>query len=232
MTDDSFGRESVEADPAEVSAEPLEEIDEEGAREQVALAPLVEALLFVSGEPLGFDRLMEITKADEIALRDALQEIDRKFSPASGLQGGFELVRIADKYQFRSRAIFGPYIRELKAERPKRLSAAALETLAVVAYRQPVVKSDIERIRGVDVTPTLKTLLDRSLVKIVGHQPTVGQPALYGTTEEFLKLFGLNSLAQLPSLRDLKELEADPGESGEATHEVAPESVVEPQAQE
>jgi segregation and condensation protein B len=133
----------------------------------------------------------------------------------TGGSNGFELLKVADKYQFRTRAIFAPYIRELKAERPRRLSAAALETLAVVAYRQPVVKSDIERIRGVDVTPTLKTLLERALVKIVGHQPTAGQPALYGTTEEFLRLFSLNSLAQLPSLRDLREFERDPGESEE-----------------
>ena len=92
------------------------------------------------------------------------------------------------------------------------MSGPALETLAVIAYRQPIVRSDMEKIRGVDVTPTLKTLLDRRLIRIVGHQETVGQPALYGTTDDFLKVFGLSSLSQLPTLRDLKELDSDPGE--------------------
>jgi segregation and condensation protein B len=204
--------EAVDSSESSESEEPLQEDEEEGQREQVELAPLVEALLFVSGEPLGLERLMEITRADEVAIKEALTALDMKYTGGSN---GFELLKVADKYQFRTRAIFAPYIRELKAERPRRLSAAALETLAVVAYRQPVVKSDIERIRGVDVTPTLKTLLERALVKIVGHQPTAGQPALYGTTEEFLRLFSLNSLAQLPSLRDLREFERDPGESEE-----------------
>jgi segregation and condensation protein B len=101
------------------------------------------------------------------------------------------------------------------------LSAAALETLAIVAYRQPIVRSDVEKIRGVDCTPTIKTLLERGLIKILGHQASVGQPALYGTTEEFLKLFGLNSLSELPTLRDLQELERDPGESEEVDEEPA-----------
>ena len=80
-----------------------------------------------------------------------------------------------------------------------------------MAYRQPIVKSDIEKLRGVDATPTLKTLLERNLIRIAGHLPTVGQPALYGTGEEFLKVFGISSLSELPTLRDLKDLE-DPGE--------------------
>ena len=128
-------------------------------------------------------------------------------------ESGIELVCIAGKYQFRTRGKFGSFIREMRAGRPRRLSGQALETLAIVAYRQPIVKADVEKIRGVDATPTIKTLLERKLIKIVGHQASVGQPALFGTTEEFLKLFGLSSLTELPSLRDIKELESDPGES-------------------
>ena len=100
----------------------------------------------------------------------------------------------------------------MKAGRPRRLSPPALETLAIVAYRQPIVKSDVEKIRGVDATPTLKTLLEKGFVRIVGHRDSVGQPALYGTTEKFLHVFGIRSLSELPTLRDLKELESDPGE--------------------
>jgi segregation and condensation protein B len=99
------------------------------------------------------------------------------------------------------------------AVRPRKLSQAALETLAVVAYQQPVVKSEIDKIRGVDVAPTIKTLLERKLVKIIGYQASVGQPALYGTTEEFLQVFGLPALSALPSIQDLKALVREPGEA-------------------
>lgn len=173
------------------------------------LKPLIVSLLFAYGDPLSSKRLSEIAKVDEAIVDDILLELlEESKSPASGI----ELVRIAEKYQYRTKARFAPAIRELKAGKPKRLSGAALETLAVIAYRQPVVKSDIEKIRGVDVAPTLKTLLERSLVKIIGHQPTVGQPALYGTTDEFLKIFSLNSLSELPSLRDVADFSFEPGE--------------------
>ena len=109
-----------------------------------------------------------------------------------------------------------PYLTALRAAKPKKLSTQALETLAIVAYRQPIVKSDVEVIRGVDATPTIKTLLDRKLIKIVGYQDSVGHPALYGTTERFLELFGLESLRELPNLRELEAIEGDPGEIGES----------------
>jgi segregation and condensation protein B len=173
------------------------------------IKPLVEALLFAHGEPLASKRIAEIAKVDEKIIDDVLFELMESSRDSSV---GVELVRIAEKYQYRTKAPFAAAIRELKAGRPRRLSAAALETLAVIAYRQPVVKSDMEKIRGVDVTPTLKTLIERNFVKIVGHQSTVGQPALYGTTEEFLRIFGLNSLSELPTLRELAELDSDPGE--------------------
>jgi segregation and condensation protein B len=170
---------------------------------------LIEALIFASGEALDLDRLCAISTLDKEEVLKALSLIKERYQE-DGF--GFELAQVAGKYQFRTKPEFALYLRELKADRPRRLTNAALETLAIVAYRQPVVRSDIEKIRGVDVTPTLKTLLERGLIKIVGHQNTVGQPALFGTSEEFLKLFGLDSLAELPSLRDLREFEREPGE--------------------
>ena len=148
---------------------------------------------------------MEITEIEA-----CVTEITKRHAIA---ESGFELVKIGDGFHFRTKPLFGGFIRELKATKPKKLSPAALETLAIIAYRQPIVRSDIEKIRGVDVSPTIKTLLERNLIKISGHQATVGQPALYATDEEFLKIFGLSSLQELPSLRDLKELEKEPGES-------------------
>lgn len=177
---------------------------------ELDLSALVEALLFASGEPLAPERICEIARCDEVALASALAGIEERLRAETS---GFSLVHVAGKYQLRTKPQFADFIRELRASRPRRLSQPALETLAIVAYRQPIVKSDIEKIRGVDVSPTLKTLLDRNIIKIVGRQPTVGQPALYGTTDEFLKLFGLNSLGELPTLRDIKELEREPGET-------------------
>jgi segregation and condensation protein B len=185
----------------------------EGNNEQQAL---IEALILASGEPIAPARLCEASGIGAEALDPILKTIAEKYSADTF---GFELVNVAGQYQFRTKSQFSESVRQLKGSLPRRLSTASLETLAIVAYRQPIVRSDIERIRGVDVTPTLKTLLERGLVKIVGHQATVGQPALFGTTDEFLKLFGLSSLAELPTLNDLRELERDPGENGEALEE-------------
>ena len=143
-------------------------------------------------------------------MHELIDQVEKRYQEGDF---GFELVKVAKKIQLRTKPEFADVVRELKASRPKRLSGPALETLAIVAYRQPIVKSDIEKLRGVDATPTIKTLLERDLLRIVGYQPTVGQPALYGTTESFLKMFGLESLAQLPTIRDLTELEQDPGET-------------------
>ena len=187
---------------------------------------MFEALLFVAGNPLPFDKLCEISKTTEEIAKEALAKLKTTLEER---QSAFALVEINGSYQFRTKEFFAPFIQELKRTRPKRLSPAALETLAVVAYRQPVVKSDIEAIRGVDVAPTLKTLIDRKLIRILGYQATVGQPALYGTTEQFLEIFGMKSLSDLPSLRDLREFAEEPGESSEVAEEAS--AVVEAGAQ-
>ena len=187
--------------------------------DEATLPELIVALLLAHGEPLTLTRLTEISKHDEEKVAAALETLKTHFSTDYKL--GFSLECIAGAYQLRTQSKFAPFIRQLKATRPRRLSAAALETLAIVAYRQPIVKSDIEGLRGVDSSPTLKTLLERKLIRIVGHQPTVGQPALYGTTDEFLRVFGLETLGALPTLREVKEIEAEPGEIEETAPEAA-----------
>ena len=174
-------------------------------------AALIEALLLAHGDPLSFDRLLQISKLSESDFKTAVKYLVKRRLEDS--VSGFEVVETAQCLHLRTKTQFAAFVRELKSEPPRRLSAAALETLAVIAYRQPIVRSDIEKIRGVDSTPTLKTLLDRSLISIAGHASSVGQPALYVTTEEFLSLFGLKAVDDLPSIRDLRELERDPGES-------------------
>jgi segregation and condensation protein B len=180
------------------------------AREQ--LPSVIEALLFVHGDPIQVSKLVDVTRTERAVVLEALAELAKRYEAAAS---GVQVVEVGERWQIRTKPECAEYIKAMQAIKPKRLTAAALETLAVIAYRQPVVKSDIEKIRGVDVTPTLKTLIDRNLVAIIGQQATVGQPSLYGTTDEFLKIFGLRSLGDLPKLRELREIEEDPGESEE-----------------
>ena len=170
----------------------------------------IEALLFVWGGPMTPKRLAQLVHYSEQEVTDAANELKVRLQESCS---GIELVEVAEGYQLRTVGQYSQVIKNLKATKPKKLSHAALETLAIIAYRQPIVKSDIEAIRGVDATPTLKTLVDRKLVRIIGHQATVGQPALYGTTPAFLEIFGLKSLSELPSIRDLKAFSEDPGET-------------------
>jgi len=172
---------------------------------------LIEALIFANGEPIAPSEIAHVLGSDERTVEGLIGSIRDRYKHE---QFGFELVRVAGKYQFRTKEAFAESVGKLKEEKPRRLSIPALETLSIIAYRQPVTRHDIEGIRGVDAIPTIKTLLDRDLVKIVGHKNTVGQPALFGTTDKFLEVFGLGSLSELPSLRELKEVEAEPGESG------------------
>jgi segregation and condensation protein B len=207
--------EQVASEQGEVNtqSEQTDAADLEAARPKLSepeLVALLEALLFANGEPLSIARIQELlgmAKGEVLGLADKLaQSLNQS-------ERGIELVVVAEKLQLRTRAKFADYVRQLMAVRPRKLSQAALETLAVVAYQQPVVKSEIDKIRGVDVAPTIKTLLERKLVKIIGYQASVGQPALYGTTEEFLQVFGLPALSALPSIQDLKALVREPGEA-------------------
>ena len=196
-------------DPAAEEESPEDEEEQLSEAETVAL---IEALIFANGNLVSLSRLKEVSGLKSSQITDAIETIEMKFEHE---ESGIELVTVGSKYQFRTKGLYSTYIRQLNASKPRKLSRAALETLAIIAYRQPIVKSDVEKIRGVDASPTLKTLLDKRLIKIVGHQASVGQPALYGTTDEFLNIFGMQSLKELPSLRDVKDFENEPGEPGQ-----------------
>ena len=166
--------------------------------------PIVEALLFANGEPLAVSAIAKVIGLTEVEAEEIISDLRTNYNEDSS---GLEIVEVAKKFQLRTKEGMASYIQELKANRPKKLSPAALETLAIIAYRQPVVKSEIEKIRGVDVSPTLSTLLERKLIRIAGQQATAGQPSLYATTDDFLKVFGLSSLGDLPNLREAQEIE-------------------------
>lgn len=201
------GKESG-GDPASGnSSHPLaEDVSESPGKSQVGgLKGIVEALLFVSGEPLSLDRLVGVVEgASRVELKEAVRALQADYA----VEGrGLQIVEVAGGFQITSRADCAPWIKRLdKAKAGAKLSRSAMETLAMVAYKQPLVRAEIEQIRGVDTAGVLRTLLDRHLIRIVGRKDIPGRPIMYGTTKQFLQAFGLKDLASLPALRDLKEL--------------------------
>jgi segregation and condensation protein B len=133
---------------------------------------------------------------------------------------GFVLVEVAEGYQFRSRPEHAEWFRRLGRQRPFRFSRAALETLAIIAYRQPVTRPEIEYLRGVDSGGVLKTLLDKRLVRILGKREIPGRPLIYGTSREFLEFFGLRDLTGLPTLKEFSELTAETLAAAEGADDV------------
>jgi segregation and condensation protein B len=192
------------------------------AHVDTTLTAVIEALLFGSDEPLSLKQVAGIvgevekegrrlTATPEAVLR-TIDELNRGYDQAGR---AFRIVRIAGGYQFATRPEYGVWLGAMLRERAKRkMSAAALESLAVIAYKQPVTKPELEAIRGVNADYVLRSLLERNLVTIVGRAATPGRPLLYGTTHEFLKHFGLDDLSDLPKPREIDELLA------EAEHEV------------
>ncbi len=176
------------------------------------LLQALEAVLFASPEPLPLERLEKVFEPDGVGretLRRALEDL------AGLLCGrGVELRQTAGGYQLRTRPELAPYLARLELPRPHRLSRAALETLAIVAYRQPVTRAEVEEVRGVDCGGVLRALLEKGLVRVLGKKDVPGRPLLYGTTRKFLDVFGLESLADLPSLSEIDELLGQQEETG------------------
>jgi segregation and condensation protein B len=173
--------------------------------EEHELTAVVEAVLFVSGEPMSLEDLSEVLEGTEPdRIRQALEHLRHNYDSAGR---GLQIVEVAGGYQIATRSECAPWIRSLeKIKTATRLSRSGLETLAIVAYKQPVTRGEIEAIRGVDSAYVLKTLLERRIVKIAGRREGLGRPILYGTTREFLQYFGLKDLSELPALKEFKEV--------------------------
>jgi segregation and condensation protein B len=171
------------------------------------LKSILESILFVSEDPMSLDRLCGILEEYEREeIRSALIELQQDYGSR---ESGICLAEVAKGYQFRTREEFGEYVRRLIKTRASRFSQSALETVAIVAYRQPITRAEIEYLRGVDSGGVIKTLLEKKLIKILGKKDIPGRPLIYGTTREFLEIFGLKDLSSLPSLREIEELAAD-----------------------
>lgn len=181
------------------------EISENGQADE--LKNIIEAAIMVSEEPLTIDRMLSMfsdaTKPERATIRELLLELEQDYE-----RRGFELKRIDQGYRLQTREEYSPWLARLSAGRPPRYSRALLETLAIIAYRQPVTRGEIEEVRGVAVsTDIIRTLQERSWVRQVGVRDVPGKPALFATTREFLEYFNLEGLNQLPSLQEIRDMD-------------------------
>lgn len=166
---------------------------------------IIETLIFITDKPLSVSKIVElidIPEVNEELVKELIKELQTEYLSRSAI----EIREVAEGYQMATKPEFSEYVRRLYRDRTLlRLSPAAIETLAIIAYKQPITKAEIEEIRGVDSTTVLETLLERRLIKIVGRKEVVGRPLLYGTTQEFLKYFGISSLNDLPPIEQFIE---------------------------
>ncbi len=181
---------------------------------------IIEALLFVAETPLSVAQLAQaMDLSDKPAIQTALEELRDEYQ---GLGRSFEVVEVAGGWSFRTKPELASWLRGLRKEQVTRLSRAALETLAIIAYKQPVLKADIERLRGVEVGGVLRMLMEKELVKVAGRRDLPGRPLIYGTTRRFLEVFDLKDLKDLPTLEEMEAL-AGPAELSLPLEEMAPE---------
>jgi segregation and condensation protein B len=222
MDDVSEGKER-EAESASTEAEAACDVNPNGSSQSVrsngtsalAEAPsisetqeltgILEALLFMAADPLPMNRIVALLGAvSKHEVEEALARLQENYAREGR---GLHLAEIAGGYRLVTKPDYAPWIKRLdKIKAPAKLSRSALESLAIIAYKQPIVRAEIEQIRGVETSGVLRTLLERKLVRIVGRKEEPGRPIMYGTTKFFLEHFGLRDLSQLPPLREFKEL--------------------------
>ena len=165
---------------------------------------IIESLLLVASEPLTVDRIKSIIdQADKKEIKNALDKLASEYEIR---KGGFFLREVAGGFQIRTRPEYREWIKRLIQPKPIRLSKAALETLAIIAYKQPIIRNDIEHIRGVNCGGILRMLLERKLVRVLGRKAIPGRPLVYATTKEFLEVFELKNLEDLPTPKEISEL--------------------------
>lgn len=195
------GRDDLDPTTISATGEELAELD--GLRAQRKhLRGLLEALVFASDVPIPTRDLARLADNASVKhVRELLEELKQDYATR-----GFHLAEVANGWVFRTSVQYAPYVRDLTKQKPVKLSRAQVEALAIIAYRQPITRPEIDDVRGVDSGPVLKVLLERDLVRILGKRDEPGRPIIYGTTNAFLEFFGLRSLKDLPTLREFTEL--------------------------
>lgn len=173
--------------------------------DKAELKPILEALIFASDTPLTVDKIKQILESvSRKEIDAAIGELQREYQEQNR---AFQLKEVANGYQFRTQPAFSPWLKKLKKTKPFRLTQPTLETLAIIAYRQPITKMEIEKIRGVDSGGIVKTLLDKKLITLAGKKDVPGKPFLFATTKTFLEVFSLENLSSLPTLKDIEDLD-------------------------
>jgi len=172
--------------------------------EEIQTKAVIEALVFVSESPVGLDSIREVL--GDIPKKDLQRMLGEMIEEYKTAPRGFTLIEVGGGYQFRTRTEYAEWVKKLKKIKPFALSQPSLETLAILAYKQPVLRTEIEKIRGVDSGGVLRTLLEKKLIKILGKKDVPGKPLVYGTSKRFLEMFGLKDLSGLPTLKDLAGL--------------------------
>lgn len=192
-------RDDLDAPTVAASGDDLAALD--GVVQRKHLRGLLEALVFASDTPIKANELAKLASAPLKQVKELLAKLKDDYA-----ERGLHLEEVAGGWVFRTRAQYAPFIRDLTKQKPVRLTRAQVETLAIIAYRQPITRPEIDDVRGVDTGPVLKLLLERDLVRILGKRDEPGRPLIYGTTPNFLEFFGLKSLKDLPTLREFTEL--------------------------
>src|SRR5689334_7108737 len=194
----------VEAATIATPVDDGEDVELSAPQSQAERAAVIEALIFVSEEPLSAKTMAKVLKEDEEAVNEAVNVLVEEFNSR---HSGLQLREVAGGWQFATRPEYHEHVRAFLKTRPSaKLSIASLETLAVIAYRQPVTVPEILEIRGVQSPSSITTLLDKKLIVAKGRKETVGRPMMYGTSKEFLMQFGLKDLSELPSVEDFHDL--------------------------
>ena len=195
--------EPQEEDDLQEDDEPQAEEVFEESTDEVTLESVIEAILFASDEALGVGRLAKIAETSTKQVRRCIKELNSRYRAS---RSAFRIEQIAGGYQMLTISSYNHWLKKLLRERSdSKLSPAALETLAIISYRQPIIRADIEAIRGVQAGEMIRSLMYKGLVKIVGRAEVLGRPMLYGTTKKFLEVFGLNTLKDLPKAEELKK---------------------------
>ncbi len=194
---------SEESEESDLSDEPELPDDSDESDNEMTLESVIEAVLFASDESLTTARLANITESTTKQVREHIKNLNKKYKANNS---AFRIEQIAGGFQMLTLSRYNHWLKKLlRARSETKLSPAAMETLAIIAYKQPVIRADIEAIRGVAVGEVIRSLSYKGLVKIVGRAEILGRPMLYGTTKKFLEVFGLNTLKDLPKIEELKK---------------------------
>lgn len=172
--------------------------------------PIVDALIFASDTPLGIQKIKQIIEEvsrKQVSAKDIREIIGEINRDNKAQQRGFYLQEVAGGYQFRTRPNYASWIKKLKKSKLFRLTQSTMETLAIIAYKQPITRAETEKIRGVDSGGIIKNLLEKNIIKVMGRKNIPGRPFLLGTTKKFLETFGLEKLSDMPSLKELENLD-------------------------